>query len=72
MRFEIEIDNELMRRAMAASGRSTQEETVEAALELLVEIKGQECIREAFGKLPWDDGLEAMRLDRVAPYPSAD
>lgn len=61
---KVEIDDELMRRAMAASGQPTKKATVEAALELLVEIKGQERIRGAFGTLPWDDDLEAMRLDR--------
>jgi Arc/MetJ family transcription regulator len=64
MRTNIEIDDELMRRAMAASGQSTKKATVEAALDLLVKIKGQERIREAFGKLQWDDDLDAMRLDR--------
>jgi len=64
MRTNIEIDDELMRRAMAASGQPTKKATVEAALDLLVKIKGQERIREAFGTLPWDDDLDAMRLDR--------
>lgn len=72
MPFSIEIDDELMRRMMAASGRSTKKATVEAALDLLVRIKGQECIREAFGKLPWDDDLDAMRLDRPGMEHRAD
>ena len=66
MRTNIEIDDALMRRAMSASGEATKKGTVEAALELLVKVKGQERIREAFGKLRWDDDLEAMRLDRPA------
>ncbi len=64
MRTNIEIDDDLMRKAMAASGQPTKKATVEAALDLLVKIKGQERIREAFGRLPWDDDLETMRLDR--------
>lgn len=71
MRTTIEIDDELLRRAMAASGERTKIATVEAALELLVEVKGQERIREAFGKLPWDDDLETMRLDRSVEDPGA-
>ena len=67
MRTNIEIDDELMHRAMAASGQPTKKATVEAALDLLVKIKGQERIREGFGKLPWDDDLETMRLDHPAP-----
>lgn len=67
MRTNIEIDEGLMRSAMAACGESTKKGTVEAALRLLVRIKGQERLREVFGKLPWDDDLEAMRLDRPDP-----
>jgi len=67
VRTNIEIDDELMRRAMAASGLSTKKATVEVALDLLVKIKAQERIREAFGTLPWDDDLDAMRLDHPAP-----
>lgn len=69
MRTNIEIDDGLMQRAMAASGAATKKATVEAALELLVKIKGQEQIRQAFGKLPWDDDLEAMRLDQPTAPP---
>jgi Arc/MetJ family transcription regulator len=70
MRTNMEIDDELMRRAMAASGKPTKKATVEAALELLVKVKGQERIREAFGKLPWDGDLDAMRLDRPEQRPT--
>jgi Arc/MetJ family transcription regulator len=66
LRTNIEIDDRLMRRAMSASGETTKKATVEAALELLVKVKGQERIREAFGKLPWNDDLEALRLDHRA------
>lgn len=66
MRTTIEIDDGLMRRAMAAGGHVTKHATVEAALLMLVQIKGRERLREAFGKLPWDDDLASMRLDRDA------
>jgi Arc/MetJ family transcription regulator len=64
MRTNIEIDDELMDRAMTLSGHKTKRETVEAALELLVRLKSQEKIRAARGKLRWDGDLEAMRTDR--------
>ena len=64
MRTNIDIDDELMTRAMALSGHKTKRETVEAALELLVKLKSQEAIRAARGELRWDGNLEAMRLDR--------
>ena len=70
MRTNVEIDDDLMRRAMRASGQPTKKATVEAALDLLVKIKGQERIREAFGELPWDDDLDAMRLDDEGPAES--
>lgn len=63
MRTTIEIDDGLMRRAMAASRQATKRATVEAALQLLVQIKGQERLRDAFGKLPWDDDPAPMRPD---------
>lgn len=49
MRTNIDIDDQLMQKAMAASGQPTKKATVEPALELLVKIKGQERIREALG-----------------------
>jgi Arc/MetJ family transcription regulator len=62
MRTNIDIDDELMAKAMSLSGHKTERETVEAALELLVKLKSQEAIRAARGKLRWEGGLEAMRL----------
>jgi Arc/MetJ family transcription regulator len=64
MRTNIDIDDELIAKAMALSGYKTKRETVEAALELLVKLKSQEAIRMARGKLAWEGDLEAMRLNR--------
>lgn len=64
MRTNIDIDGELMTKAMNLSGHKTKKETVEAALELLVKLKSQEAIRKARGKLHWEGDLEAMRRDR--------
>ena len=64
MRTEIEIDDELMAKAMQLSGFSTKRETVEAALRLLVQLKLQEPIRNYRGKLASEGDLEEMRLDR--------
>jgi Arc/MetJ family transcription regulator len=63
MRTNIDIDSELMTKAMSLSGHKTKRETVEAALMLLVKLKSQEAIRTARGKLRWEGGLEAMRHD---------
>ena len=63
MRTNIDIDGELMTKAMSLSGLKTKKETVEAALEILVKLKSQEAIRKARGKLRWEGDLEAMRRD---------
>jgi len=53
MRTNIEIDDDLMRRAMAASGASTKKAVVEEGLRLLTQLKGQARIRELRGKVVW-------------------
>jgi Arc/MetJ family transcription regulator len=63
MRTNIDIDDELMTKAMTLSGHKTKRETVEAALSLLVQLKSQENIRAARGKLRWEGDLEALRID---------
>jgi Arc/MetJ family transcription regulator len=64
MRTNIEIDDELIGKAMSLSGLTTKRETVEEALRLLVRLKSQEAIRSYRGKLTWEGDLEAMRADR--------
>lgn len=66
MRTNIVIDDDLMNRAMRASGAKTKRETVEAALRLLVRLKAQERMRELRGKLHWEGDLKAMRRNRFA------
>jgi Arc/MetJ family transcription regulator len=63
MRTNIEIDENLMRKAMTATGLRTKRATVEAALRLLVQLKAQERIRRYRGKLHWEGDLEGMRRD---------
>lgn len=65
MRTNIVIDDQLMERALALSGRQTKRETVEEGLRLLVRLKEQERIRSARGRLPCDGDLDAMRRDDV-------
>ena len=63
MRTSIVIDERLMKRAMRASGTTTQREAVEKGLKLLLRLGQQKKIRNFRGKLRWDDDLEAMRRD---------
>jgi Arc/MetJ family transcription regulator len=46
MRTNIDIDDELMREAMAATGIATKKGAVEAALRRLVEIRADEAARK--------------------------
>jgi Arc/MetJ family transcription regulator len=64
MRTNIVIDDELMEKAMRASGASTKREAVERALELMVALKQQETIRSLRGKVRWEGNLRAMRRNR--------
>ncbi len=64
MRTNIEIDNDLIAKAMSLSGLTTKRETVEEALRLLVRLKSQEAIRGFRGRLAWDGNLEDMRSGR--------
>jgi len=64
MRTNVEIDDELMRKAIAASGKSTKKAAVEEALRLVVQLKKQEGILKWFGKIPWQGDLDAMREGR--------
>jgi Arc/MetJ family transcription regulator len=64
VRTNIDIDDDLMAKAMSLSGHKSKRETVEAALELLVRLKSQDAIRAARGKLRWEGNLDEMRCDQ--------
>ncbi|HEY8055223.1 MAG TPA: type II toxin-antitoxin system VapB family antitoxin [Terriglobales bacterium] len=49
MRTNIDIDDALMRKAMRAAGTQTKKATVEAALQLLVRVRGQAAFLKSFG-----------------------
>ena len=63
MRTNIDIDDQLLSAAMAATGAKTKREAVELGLATLVRLKQQERIRGYRGKLLWKDDLERMRRD---------
>lgn len=64
MRTNIEIDDDLMKEAMVASGSRTEGEAVERGLELLVALGHQASFRDLRGKLTWTGDLDEMRADR--------
>ena len=64
MRTNIEIDDELMRRAMRCSGARTKRAVVEEALRLLIRTHGQASVRRLRGKVAWEGDLESSRVGR--------
>jgi Arc/MetJ family transcription regulator len=64
MRTNIIIDDNLMTKAINASGYKTKKETVEEALKLLITMKNQSKIRNYRGKLNWEGDLNKMRIDK--------
>ncbi len=66
MRTNIDIDDELMREAMEASGETTKRAAVERGLRLLVDTRAQGGIRRLRGKVKWSGDLSASRASRLA------
>jgi Arc/MetJ family transcription regulator len=64
MRTNIVIDEKLMAEALRLTGVRTKKRVVEDSLRLMIQMKRQERIRAARGKLHWSGDLEAMRKDR--------
>lgn len=63
MRTNIVIDDDLMAKALHATGFKTKREAVEAGLRALLKLRSQAQIRNARGKLAWVGDLDAMRSD---------
>jgi Arc/MetJ family transcription regulator len=61
MRISIEIDNQLMDRAMRVSGARTKKAAVEAGLRLLIETHSQAAMRKLRGKIKWEEALNTSR-----------
>jgi Arc/MetJ family transcription regulator len=66
MRTNIEIDDDLMREALAASGLKTKRTAVEEGLRLLIRLKRQEQVRALLGQVRWEGDLAASREGRTA------
>lgn len=61
MRTNIEIDNDLMARAVELSGLATKRATVEQGLRLLIKLKQEERVGDLFDKVRWQGDLEESR-----------
>jgi Arc/MetJ family transcription regulator len=65
MRTNIEIDDQLVSKAMRSSGVRTKKAVVEAGLRLLVNTHSQTAIRRLRGKVKWEGDLNQSRLGRI-------
>lgn len=63
MRTNIVIDDDLMAKALRATGLRTKREAVELGLKTLVQLREQSDIRQLRSQLNWSGDLEAMRSD---------
>jgi Arc/MetJ family transcription regulator len=66
MRTTIEIDDALMAEARKAPGQATKKQTVDQALRLMVRLRRQQQVGEAFGKYRWRGNLARSRKGRAA------
>jgi len=64
MRTNIDIDDELMKEVLQATGVKTKKEAVELGLRALLRLRRQGEIRRFRGKLDWDGDLDVMRTDK--------
>ncbi|MEQ1616610.1 MAG: type II toxin-antitoxin system VapB family antitoxin [Hyphomicrobiaceae bacterium] len=63
MRTNIDIDDDLMKAAMEATGKKTKKEVVEEALRELIRKRQLKGLLALQGKLHWEGDLDAMRID---------
>jgi Arc/MetJ family transcription regulator len=66
MRTNIDIDDDLMREAIAVTGDPTKRAVVERALRLLIQTHSQVSVRELRGKVAWKGDLAESRRSRRA------
>lgn len=63
MRTNIDIDDELLEEAMAATGLATKRATVEEALRQLVAAHHRRAALRSLAGVGWEGDLEEMRRD---------
>jgi Arc/MetJ family transcription regulator len=67
MRTNIDIDDELLAKAMRLAGTKTKKSTVEEALKMLIRRYEQSRVLELYGTVEWEGDLEEMRRSREFP-----
>lgn len=64
MRTNIEIDDELIEQALAATGLKTKRAAVEEGLRTLIRLHDQRGILALAGKIEWSGNLDESREGR--------
>lgn len=64
MRTNIVLDDQLMEKALLASGLKTKKAVIEKGLELVILLKEQAEIKSRRGKLSWEGNLDELRTNR--------
>jgi Arc/MetJ family transcription regulator len=64
MRTNIDIDDELMTKALALSGLPTKKAVIEEALKMLIETAGQIAAIKNMAGMGWDGDLDEIRGKR--------
>jgi Arc/MetJ family transcription regulator len=65
MQTTIEIDDQLLQKAMQDSDDASESAVVAAALRLLIQMRAQNSLRDLRGKIQWDGDLDASRQNRL-------
>lgn len=63
MRTNIDINDQLLQKAMAISHLKTKKAIVELALQQYIDRQARQNLVSLFGKVEWDGDLERMRTD---------
>jgi len=71
MRTNIEIDDKLLRRAMALSGATSKKSAVEMAMNLTVQLHRQAAAIEKLWGIGWDGDLKEMRENEHRDWDAA-
>jgi Arc/MetJ family transcription regulator len=71
MRTNIEIDDALLREAMAVMGQTTKRATVEEALRRIVSLHRRKQALDDLWGIGWEGDLDAMRRDWTDDEPGS-
>ena len=65
MRTNIDIDDDLLQKAMAISSLKTKKAVVELALQQYIDRQSRQNLLSLFGEVQWEGDLEQMRTDTM-------